>query len=290
MRRKLSLLLLVLAVLTLHSCKEADGGEYLSFSDGLGNVVSLDEKPTRVAVLMSSLAEEWQLAGGEVVITVGETVERGFVPSDTLLVDTGAGKHVSAELLVSYNPDFVIASADIDSHRDVAKTLSSLGIPCALFRVDSFNDYIGVLEIMTDITGDKEAYKKYGVDVKEKIDALLASKRDTTRDVLFIRASTSAKSTKAKSADQHFVAGMLAELGAHNIADDAPILLDGLNMESIISKDPDVIFVSAMGDEAAVREYMDGVFSESAWGVVSAVKNGECYYLPKEYTQFKPNA
>ena len=52
MRRKLSLLLLVLAVLTLHSCKEADGGEYLSFSDGLGNVVSLDEKPTRVAVLM----------------------------------------------------------------------------------------------------------------------------------------------------------------------------------------------------------------------------------------------
>ena len=291
MRIKLSLLLLLVFVsLPLYSCRETDSGEYLSFRDSLGNSIDLDEKPTRVAVLISSLAEEWQLAGGEVAITVGETVERGFVTSDTLLVDAGAGKHISTELLVSYAPDFVIASADIDSHRDVAKTLSSAGIPCALFRVDSFNDYLGVLEIMTDITGNKEAYKKYGVDVKEKIDALLAAKPDVTRDVLFIRASTSAKSTKAKSADQHFVAGMLAELGAHNIADDAPILLDGLNMESIISKDPDVIFVSAMGDEAAVREYMDGVFSESSWGAVSAVKNGECYYLPKEYTQFKPNA
>ena len=83
---------------------------------------------------------------------------------------------------------------------------------------------------------------------------------------------------------------MISELGAHNVADDAPILLDGLNMESIIEADPDVIFISAMGDESDVKAYMDGVLSDGAWQTVSAVRSGECHYLPKEYAQFKPNA
>ena len=291
MRSKISLLLiLALSLSMLFSCGKNDTGESVSFVDSLGNAVALDGAPERVAVLTSSLADMWLLSGGEVSISVGESSEREILPDDTLLVDTGAGKHVSAELLVSYKPDFVIGSADIDSQRDVAKTLRAAGIPCALFRVDSFSDYLSVLDILTDITEDKEAYQLFGADIKEKIDALLLSIPDSECDILFIRAATSAKSTKAKSADQHFVAEMLSELGAHNIADDAPILLDGLNMESIIAADPDIIFVSAMGDEAAVREYMDGVFEESAWSTVSAVKNGECHYLPKEYSQFKPNA
>jgi iron complex transport system substrate-binding protein len=61
-------------------------------------------------------------------------------------------------------------------------------------------------------------------------------------------------------------------------------------MESIISADPEVIFISSMGDENDVREYMDGVLSGDDWQTVSAVKDGECHYLPKEYSQFKPNA
>ena len=291
MLKKLSAILVLLStVFMLFSCGDTEAGDYMTFKDSLGNTVSLDAKPVRVAVLLSSLAEEWILAGGEVAITVGESVERGFVSSDTLLFDTGAGKHVSAELLLSYEPDFVIASADIDSQRDVSRTLRTAGVPTALFRVDSFSDYLEVLDIMTDVTKDKDAYKKYGLDVKEKIDTLIASCPDEKRDILFIRASTSAKSTKAKNAHHHFVAEMISELGAHNIADDAPILLDGLNMESIISSNPDVIFISTMGDEAEVRKYMDGVLAESTWQSVNAVKNGECYYLPKEYSQFKPNS
>ena len=289
-RRLLAVILVVFTLFSCISCEENDTGDYITFKDSLGNTVSLDEKPSRVAVLFSSLAEEWQLAGGDVAITVGESVERGFVPDGTPLVDTGAGKHVSVELLLSYEPDLVIGSADIAAQCDAARILSGAGIPTALFRVDSFTDYLDVLGVMTDVTGDKDAYKKYGTDIKEKIDSLIASAPDVRRDILFIRASTSAKSTKAKSAEQHFAAEMLSELGAHNIADDAPILLDGLNMESIISADPEVIFISAMGDESAVREYMNGVLSDPAWQTVSAVRNGKCHFLPKEYSQFKPNA
>ncbi|MBO5273008.1 MAG: hypothetical protein J6I45_00160 [Clostridia bacterium] len=36
--------------------------------------------PEKTAVLFSSLAEIWLEAGGSVDITVGESIERGFVP------------------------------------------------------------------------------------------------------------------------------------------------------------------------------------------------------------------
>ena len=289
-KRIISLLLLLSLAFALFSCSgEGADGEYITFTDSVGNKVALDERPTRVAVLFSSFADMWTLAGGEIAISVGESVERGFVPEGTPLVDSGAGKSISTELLLSYEPDFVICSADIDAQRDLLRVLSSTDIPIASFKVESFSDYLSVLKIMTDITGDESAYEKYGIAVKEKIDILLSSVPDSPQDVLFIRAGTSAKTTKAKGTNQHFVAKMLSELGAHNIADNAPILLDGLNIESIISADPDVIFISTMGDEALAREYMSSVLSGDAWQTLSAVKNSRYYYLSKEYSQFKPN-
>ena len=39
--------------------------------------------------------------------------------------------------------------------------------------------------------------------------------------------------TKAKTADENFVCKMLNELGTYNIAENAPILLDGLSLSLI---------------------------------------------------------
>ena len=74
-----------------------------------------------------------------------------------------------------------------------------------------------------------------------------------------------------------------------NIADNAPILLDGLSIEEIIDADPDYIFISTMGDEEAAKEYMDSVLAEPTWQSLTAVQTGNYSYLPKDLFQFKPN-
>jgi len=174
---------------------------------------------------------------------------------------------------------------------DAARLLRGTNIPAAGFKVESFSDYLGILDIMTDITGNKDAYQKHGTEIKEKIDLLLSSQKpDTEKKILFIRAGTSAKATKAKSSESHFVAMMLSELGCHNIADDAPILLDGLSIEVVLKENPDMIFISSMGNESDVRAYMDSVFASELWQKLDAVKNEKYYYLPKDKYHFKPNA
>ena len=77
-----------------------------------------------------------------------------------------------------------------------------------------------MLKICTDITGDQEAYETYGTQVREEVEAVLASVPETgeaeQKRILFIRAGSKYSATKAKTAENNFVCVMLKELGTYN--------------------------------------------------------------------------
>ena len=266
---------------------------YASFTDSAGETIVLPEKPERVAVLFSSFAELWQLAGGTVDVTVGEAVERGFVPEGTPLVDDGAGKKIDLERLLIEEPDFVICSGDIAAQAETAETLTGLDIPAAQFVVESFSDFLDVLKICTDITGDEAAFERYGAAQKQEIDTIFTENSFEGVDILFIRAGSSARSVKAKTSEDHFAAEMLKELGTHNIADDSlledAVVSDTLSIEYILQEDPDYIFFTAMGDEEASRSFVEEMLEEDTWKSLTAVKAGHYAFLEKELFHFKPN-
>ena len=268
---------------------------FYTFTDDAGTQITLQEKPEKVAVLFSSFADVWRTAGGDVSITVGESVERGFAEEGVLLVDDGAGKTINQELLVSYEPDLVICSADIQAQAETAKLLNDAGIPAAQFRVESFEDYLHMLKICTDITENAQAYQTYGLDVEEDIETLLSGLEQKTaaaeqKQILFVRAGSQFSSTKAKTAEDNFVCVMLKELGTYNIAENAPVLLDGLSFEEVLISDPDYIFITTMGKEDAAKAYMEDLFQEDGWKDLTAVKEKNYCYLPKDLFHFKPNA
>lgn len=248
------------------------------------------EKPTRVAVLFSSLAEIWLEAGGEIAITVGETVERGFADADTPLVDSGAGKTINVELLLSLDPDLVICSADIAAQAEAAELLREAGIETLVLHVETFDDYIAALTAMTEITGNTNALQN-ALAMKSRIDDLLSSERVAalvgTR-ILFVRAGSTAASTKAKGSADHFAADMLRQIGCVNLADNAPLSLDNIGMEAILASDPDHIFFSMMGDEAAARSNIETLLKSETWQALTAVREGRVTILDKSLFHFKP--
>ena len=246
------------------------------------------EMPEKTAVLFSSLAEIWLDAGGEIAVTVGETVERGLMPEGTPLVDDGAGKSINLELLISLEPDLVIASADIPAQAEAARILEDAGIPTLLFRIESFGDYLTTLEAMSSITGNTEAYEK-GLALQAEIDSVLADTAFMTgKRILFIRAGSTVSSTKAKLAEDHFACAMLEEMGCFNIASEAPVLLDGLSMEAVLLADPDYIFFSLMGNEETAAANVRSLLSGETWGQLTAVREGRATILPKELFHYKP--
>lgn len=293
MKRYIALFFALLFCISAASCgKETESTNiYYSFTDSEGRTVTLAQKPERVAVLFSSYAEMWTLAGGDVYLTVGESVERGFAEEGVLLADAGAGKTIDREILVASEPDLVIASADIAAQAELAGYLDTLGIPCALLRVDSFYDYAAAMEHLCAITGRRDLYEKNVASVGAEIENILTSvDKSIAPRILFVRCGSSYGATKAKTAEENFVCMMLSELGALNIADAAPELTDGLALEAILLAQPEKILFSTMGNEQKAKEYMNGVLETEAWQALDAVGSCNYVYLEKDLFQFKPNA
>lgn len=300
MKKQIFSILLTLLCVSLTACDVSTpstpssvAGYPYTFTDAQGDTVSLTAPPKRVAVLFSSFAEMWQLAGGTVSVTVAESVSRGLVSADVTLVDSGAGHtDINREALLAAKPDFVIGTADFAGQADAVSFCRSVGIPAAVFRVENVSQYVDTLKIFCDITNNPTAYQTYGVDVETKVSHILGSVKTPQNPpkILFIRTGSSTRSTKAKIADNHYVCAMLKELGTKNIAENTPLLQGDFSLEAVIQHDPAYIFISTMGNDAAATAYMQDTLKTEGWSTLSAVQNNRVIFLPRDLFHYKPNA
>ncbi len=295
------ILLLILAMFVTVACsKEAsqvdnshvdleDNASYYTFTDALDNTVVLEEAPKRVVSLVGSYAETWKLAGGDLVGVTDDVVsEKRFELTDDIKI-VGTIKEPNVEEVLSLSPDFVLLSPDVENHIKISDILKNANIPHAFFKVEYFDGYLHMLDICTDITGNKDLYEENGLRVQEEINDIL-SKIDTTKNpsVLFVRAFSSG--AKAKK-DDNMTCKILEELGTINIAAKHETLLEELSIEEIIEEDPEYIFVTTMGNtEKAIEALKNGIEKNPAWSNLKAVKNDNYVILPKELFHYKPNA
>lgn len=298
MRKKLFIILLT-AVLLLTACsaKEqpaaTEAANAITFTDDLGRTVTVSS-PRRVAALLGSFAQVWQLAGGQVIATADDAWEDFGLELPEDAVNLGGTKHLSLELLLSAQPDFILASTNTRQNMELQETLEATNIPVAYFDVFDFSDYLRLLDICTDITGCKDRYETYGTAVEQEIQAVIdrSKQRLQSEDapkVLFLRASASA--VHVKNSEGVVLGDMLKNLGCINIADSDATLLENLSVERILEADPDFIFVVQQGDNAeGTREYVRGFLEEHpAWAQLTAVKKGNVHFMEKNLFGLKPN-
>lgn len=301
--------LLLAAALTLGGCaapaapsSPAPDGPAYTFTDDLGRQVVLDAPPRRVAAGMGSFAQVWLLAGGQLAAATRDAWEEGGItrdgrvpglegsqPSDSPIVDLGSLKKPSVETMVEAGVDFVLLSAKLEEHLQLQDQLEALGIPCAYFEVELFQDYLEMLKVCTDLTGREDLYRQHGADVADRIQGAVrrgAGQEGST--VLFIRAF--ATGARAKGSD-NMTGAMLRDLGCVNIADRQGSLLEDLSLEIIIQEDPDFILVVTMGeDPQKALDSMKTLLEDNpAFGGLSAVRDGRYLLLPKDLFHLKPN-
>lgn len=296
---KRNLLFLLLFSLVLSACTTPVSEEKklsytaVIFTDDLGREVIVDQ-PKRVAALLGSFADVWYLAGGKVVAAADDAWEDFDLELPEDAVNLGMTKELSLEKLFAAEPDFVLASANTQINLEWMETLEAAGIPTAYFDVADFEDYLRMLEICTQITGQKDLYEKNGLAVKEQIERAVDRSKQRLRDenapkVLSLRVS--AASVRAKNSRGNVLGEMLAALGCENIADSEDSLLEQLNLEYILTEDPDYIFVAPIGDDREeVLANMDRFIQDNpAWSSLSAVREERVYILDKSLYTLKPN-
>jgi len=265
-----------------------------TFTDDLDRTVTVVSHE-RTAVLLGSFADVWMLAGGTVCATADDAWDDFGLVLDETTVNLGGTKNLSLEGLLSAEPDFIIASTNTQQNVSWKDTFDSAGIPTAYFDVSTFEDYLSMLKICTEITGREDLYEQYGLNLQSTIARTIASAEQRVAEegaqtVLFLRAS--AASIRAKNSHGTVLGEMLADLGCINIADNDENLLENLSLESILQANPDRIFIVQVGDDAdAVKQHIENMFAENpAWYELDAVKNGKVHYMDKRLYNLKPNA
>ena len=299
MKRASIILILILTLLTFALCAcdgggDATGDDVLLFTDALGREVSVAKNPERVCALIASFADVWMLSGGTLSAAPSDAAE-DFHIDMTNMTDIGGAHSPSLELIIASDPDLVLASASTASNVEMLDTLTSLGITVAYFDVDSFDDYLAMLDICTMITGRRDLYKKNGTDILDGINAVKAEYEsdnvpEDERRVLLLRASSGF--VKAKGSRGTILGEMLADMGCVNIADSDKSLLETLSIEAVIQAEPYHIFVTTMGNdsEAAYASLNNMINSNPAWSTLSAVKEGRVHIMDKSLFNLKPNA
>lgn len=265
----------------------------ITFTDALGQEFSIDP-PERVAVMIGSFADVWVLAGGQdtMAATANDAWESYELNLGEEVANIGSPMKPSGELVLGAEPDLVIASSLSPSNLELQETFQRAGIPAAYFDVSSFQDYLDLLELFTQLTGHPENFETYGTAVKAQVDGAVQRRAvyDWLPDVLTIQVSGS--SVKVKNSEDNVLGPMLKELGCENIADRDGSLLEDLSLEAILQADPDFIFAVYHGtDEAAARENLEAtLLSNPAWASLSAVQGGRFHILDRRMYSLKPNA
>lgn len=271
---------------------EATDGTTLTFTDDLDREVTVPVHPQRVAVLLGSYADVWCLAGGQ--DTLVAAADDAWTDFDLNLGDEvanlGSLMEPNLEELIAAQPDLVIASSNTTSNVELLPSLEDLGVPVIYFGVNSFNDYLEMLDVCTQITGETQNYQTYGLDVQAQVEKAKEQDDGSAPTVLLLRSAST--SCKVKNSKGTVLGEILADLGAVNIADSDTSLLEDLSMERIIADDPDYIFVVFQGSDqdAAQKTLNAALTSNPAWDTLSAVQNGNFYLMEKELYHLKPNA
>ena len=264
----------------------------LTFTDDLDREVTVPANPERVAVLLGSYADVWCLAGGQdsLVAAASDAWTDFDLDLGEDVANLGSLMEPNLEELIAAQPDLVIASSNTTSNVELLPSLEQLGVPVAYFGVNSFNDYLEMLDVCTRITGHTENYQTYGLDVQAQVDKAKEQNDGSAPTVLLLRSAST--SCKVKNSKGTVLGEILADLGAVNIADSDTGLLEDLSLERIIADDPDYIFVVFQGsDQAAAQKTLDAALtSNPAWETLSAVQNGRFYIMEKELYHLKPNA
>lgn len=261
----------------------------VSITDSNGSQITLDTSAPRVVAAYGSFAEAWLLAGGELVGVTQDALEQRDLglPEDIAVV--GTVKEPNAEEIIALEPDLVLLASDITTQADIRDVLENAGLACAFFQVDTFADYAFMMEQLCAVTGREDLYEENVTQVGQQIEEAQANAAlsSTRPNVLLIRAFSTG--IKAKT-DDELAGAILKDLGAHNIADDHPSMLEDLSLEEVIAADPDYIFVTTMGDEQKALDYLNGLIQQNpAWSELSAVKEDRYVVLPKDLFHYKPN-
>ena len=264
-----------------------DAQSFARVTDDNGRTVTFAAKPERIVVTSASFLAPLYAVGGEVV---GRPMTKSKVIAEAADAATiGPVYQIDAEKVLSLTPDLVIINKGMNEK--LIETLAANDIKTLVMDMKSYDDVKREVATFAALTGETAKGRALIEKMDADIEEVRASIPQEKKRVSIIHSTGQGLSVQL---DGSIAGSIVKMLGWENTASGMTALDKNpdaapYSMETLVSQNPDIIFVTSMGEEAEIRASMEKMFEESpAWQTVAAVREGRVYYLPQELFLFSP--
>lgn len=218
----------------------------ISLTDDLGRTVTLPHVPMRIVSLAPGATEMLFAAGaGERLIA---TVEYSDDPPAARRVPRiGDAAAIDMERLIALHADVVLVWPSGDNPAQVA-AIERLGVPIYRQQVDAFSEFPASLRRLGALTGTPAAAENAAHALEGELAAL--ARRYAQRAPVTVLLQIWDRPIYTVGG-KHLMSDALLLCGARNVFADLKVAAPVVDIEAVISRDPDMIIAAAPPGEAA---------------------------------------
>ena len=260
---------------------------FATIDDDAGRKVILDKKPTRIVVTSAGFLEPLHAVGGEIV---GRPDSKNQMPAWAKdLPSIGAVYQIDVERLLACAPDLVIINKGMNEK--LLPVLEQNEIPALVVEMKTYDDVKRGLKNFSAISGDVAAGEKIIADMDAEIKAVVERVPKEKLRVAILHSTAQGLTVQLDGS----IAGSIAKMfGWENVASDMTPLEKNpdaapYSMETLAEQNPEIIFVTSMGDADEIKSNMlKAIADNAAWQTIGAVKNNRLYFLPQDLFLLSP--
>ncbi|MFX1364328.1 MAG: helical backbone metal receptor [Promethearchaeota archaeon] len=245
-----------------------EGNEIRLFEDSLGREVEVPEYPEKIISMAPAITEILYAVEAEDKL-VAVTSYCNYPEETKNKTSIGGFSTPNIEIIVSLEPDLVIGARD---DPDIIDQLDYYNITVVILIANSISDIFKNIEDIGWLIDEKEKSKDFLDSLKARMNLITAETsqiNNSDKLTCYFEVWETPKVAGAKS----FIDDMIKKAGGINIFGDIQEEYPIVSHESVISNNPEVIFITAMG-----RDYYESNIAErSGYDVVNAVINNRIY-------------
>ncbi len=255
--------------------------------DDAGRKIYLKTKPERIAVTSASFLEPLHEVGGNIV---GRPASKTNTPNWAKdIAEIGHVYQIDVEKLLACAPDLVILNKGMNEK--LLDVLEQNQIPALVLDMKTYDDVKREVKIFSQVTGNTDK----GDEIVNKMDAEIKNILDSTphekKRVAILHSTAQGLTVQLDGS----IAGCVIKMfGWENVASGMTPLENNpdaapYSMETLAAQNPEIIFVTSMGDIEKIKSNMEKAIAENdAWQTIGAIKNKQVYYLPQDLFLLSP--
>lgn len=269
-RAGLRLAILALVGLTCAVCHAE-----ITVTDYLGRTVTLAKPAQRIIALAPHIVENLYSAGAGDRL-VGAVDYCDYPEAAKKIPRVGAINAYSLEAIVALKPDLVVMWNSGLGGKNLAKFLE-LGLTVYASDPKSLEDIPRSIRDYGILTGERVVAEKAAHAFTERLQQLRGQYRDQQKVSVLYQVWNRPLQTLN---DDHIISDLIHLCGGTNAFGDAATIAPIISIESVITRNPDVILASGMGEEKP--EWLD---DWEKYTGLTAVRNKDLYFVPPDIIQ-----